>query len=704
MAVTWCVFANIFPEGVVVLGGDVLQPMNFEKSWPEMHYEYLGRVSLFYGVFFLLERLSVSESGQLSWYLGMFLFAAYLSFYGFAQLVFRRASDMMKTLVALLYATNIYTLYIFTATWGFTHYQILYVFIPVLTGLYIRALTEEKTYAFSRWFLLAVAFASVGFGNPAFALGLGIYFMVLTVGIFTVQVAQFDGATVKKMAAIALGAFLLNAYWILPLLPQVRSGVASVSASTDIVLSDSLRKTSAAFFDTIRLLQTHESELYYPRNFPYPSFEWMKDIIATLAFVPFFLVLAMLYKKREDDRRIRFLFMGLFTVMAALVAHVRFPFDGINSIVFQLPGLNVLRGWDKLAIYMPFILSVLVLDVLMFWQRKRSANVVGVLFFFLTVLLALPFYVGGIQTKMSYILAGNSKKDFQTAGYSALVRIPKPYYDIGSLFERDREENKIARLPFSPGSSVGRINLPEWGVNGPSVENALYSKKYIEPNNVYFSDWMFAKDFEKSQSDPRWITDWYGLVGVKYVMWHKDAKREDIEAMSEAVKYLKARGDISVMTENKWFTLYRIDDASVFPYVYGNSGDTTLYPMVAGMSEKVGELRRNTAPLKYERKNPREIVVSIDAKKGRDTAVFLNEKFDSLWKAEFVSSGGERTVLIRDENVRYANAWRIDERHRSGSIDIYYGPARFLKVGIVISAATLIAVLGGLAVSVRKMT
>ena len=49
---------------------------------------------------------------------------------------------------------------------------------------------------------------------------------------------------------------------------------------------------------------------------------------------------------------------------------------------------------------------------------------------------------------------------------------------IQDVLRSDTEDNKIAILPYSPGSSVGRVYLPGWQVNGPHIAQALYDKKF----------------------------------------------------------------------------------------------------------------------------------------------------------------------------------------------------------------------------------
>ena len=702
VALGWVVVINHFPAGHIILGGDVLQPINLKEQFANFHYGWFaGRGSLFYGMFYLLDVLGVTSTAQLSWYLGIFLFCAYVSFALFCRLIFPHASKLIAAGMSLFYATNVYTLYIFTATWGFTGYQILYVFIPALTGLYMKAF-ETRKWSFAFLFLLTGFLASTSFSNPAFAVSLGIYFLLLTTTLFVFRFTSLDRDAMKRLIFLIVGSFLLNAYWLLPVAPQIRGGVEAISASSDIVLSESLAKTSNAIFDTLRLLPTHEQKIYYPYNFPYPSISWVKPGIALLAFIPFFIILVGLFRRKSAEQKtLYFIFFSLFVVFIALVARVRFPFDAFNLILFQLPGLNALRGWDKLAIYTPFILSVLLLGFFTAQQGKKYFKIALTSFGVVALLLALPFYAGGIQTELSYILSGNKKKDFTTASYSALVKIPDPYYAVADIFKEDQSGSKISMLPFSPGSSVGRVNLPQLKINGPHMGNGLYVKKYVELTEEYIPNWFFAKEFDRSEYDPQWITDLYGLIGIGYVFYHHDAKPKALEKFEPARKYLVDKGTLQPLAENEWFTLYRLDKQYLFPYAYANPDAMMLESRVDGLSEKVRDFRSRMTPLSYEHKNPRAIIISADAV-ASDAFVFLNERYDPLWQAKYVAPGGKRVALARNDDVKYANAWKTTTIDPQGKISIYYMPVRLLYIGEWVSGIALLCVVVGTVAVWRK--
>ncbi len=699
----WVVFVNRFPAGHIIVGGDVLQPINLKEQLASFHYGWFsGRVSIFYSLFYVLDRLGVTDTGQLSWYLSVFVFGAYLSFTMFARQVFPRTPKWLTAVMALFYATNVYTLYVFTATWGFTNYQILYVFIPALTGSFIQALRSRKP-GDSFPFFLIVSLASTSFGNPAFAVSLTIYFFLLTVLLFIFRIVTFDWDVAKRIAILIVGALLLNIYWILPLIPQARAGVDELSNSTVIVLSDTLAKTSNTIFDTMRLLTTYEHDTYYPYNFPFMSVAWARYIIEFLSFAPFFLVLSGLFIWKSGERKLLyFAFFTLFMVFIALVARVRFPFDSFNVFFFKLPGINALRGWDKLAIFTPFILSSLLLGFFSELFGKTWFRTAFAVFISVALLLSLPFYTGGIQTKMSYILATSKGKDFATAKYSALVKLPEPYYSVANILGSDPVENKVAMLPYSPGTSVGRVNLPKLQMNGPDPANALYTKKYVELNGAYFGNWSFADEFSEKAYDPQWITDLYGLLGVKYVFYHHDAKPSALESFEPARQYLEGKGILRPIKENEWFTLYDIDSQYVFPYVYAGPDVVTIDQNVAGLSTKIRDLHTHITALPYDRSGTMEINVPASGL-GTDSFVYLNEKYDPLWHAEYVSPDGRRSLLERQDDVRYANAWKVGSVDPAGSIDIYSVPIRFLLVGEWLSGITFLGVIAGAVwVSKRK--
>lgn len=698
----WAIFINLFPKDYIILGGDILQPINMADHFAFYYYEWSGRVSLFYGIFYFLDKFGVSDAMQISWYLGIFLLGSYFSFLTFCRLAFPKLSQRVSVLSALFYAANLYTLYVFTATWGYSSYQIIYVFIPVLVGLFLRALESGKSLDVL-FFLVTSFFLSMSFGNPAFALSLSIFFVFLTILLFLFRFIEFDKKAGTRIATMALGALLLNIYWILPLYPQMQSGIKEIYSSEEVDLKERLQKTSNAISDTIRLLSTSEQNRYFPVNFPYPTISWLEHGVVSLACVPFlFTLIGHAQKRKSREYKLYGAFFALMVIFIALVARVRFPFDIVNNFLFQLPGLNTLRGYDKLATFVPFLLSVLLAMFLVAEQEKRHFKFLSAFFFVLIVILALPFYVGGIQTKLSYILSNNKSKDFNTAKQSALINIPEEYADAIPVLNQGKNNSKVSMLPFSAGSSVGRVDLPTLKINGPHFARYYYNRSFVELTEPYIPGWKFADDFENEQYDPQWIADLFGLLGVEYIFYHKDAKPSSMEKMEPARAYLENIGAVHRILDNDSFTLYQVDKSRIFPYVYRTDAkDLFIQANPEALSEKARAIHSSISEVGYTVENPKEIVVQVDTLT-EASHIFLNQKKDPLWVAQYVTPDGTRTFLEKDDSVTYANAWKTDKQLTSGSIRVYYSPITLFFLGKTISGVVLMLVVLGIIYQVRK--
>ena len=689
------VLVNLFPDGYAIVGADVTQYINLSENYKSLSYEWFGRVSLFYLPFYLLDKIGISATGQLSWYLGLFLFGAYFSFLGFARLTFPKIREAVLAFGALFYAANIYTLYIFTSTWGYTHYPILYIFIPILTGLYVKALQEPRK-IFPGLFLLTVALASMSFSNPAFALSLGIYFALLTSVLFVFRIVRLDRKVIGVMVALSLFSVALNAYWILPTATQMSAGIEGVASSTDINLAESLRKTSNTIFDTLRMVQTHEKGLFYPYNFPYPEFAWFKQILVALSLAPIALILFgfMLFRRSISGRGDLGWYLALFFMLAVLVplvARVRAPFE-FNDFLFQLPGISVLRGYDKLAIYTPFLIVTLSFLALAAREGKRYFRLLLGASFLVLFLLALPFFVGGIQTRLSAAFANDSAKDFRKASYSSLVKIPDGYHTLREMLPTD-DDGKVTALPFSPASSVGRVDLSGWKANGPSIiPRMLPGKGYVEPNSDHIPGVRFVRDYGDPDRDPEKLLDLYGLLGIRYIVYHKDVPTERFRKADPARVYMEERGFIRKLSETDSFFLYRLEDRFIFPYAYSGRSGFSVGPKTYDISERVDELRISLESVPYVREHPRHIRLTI-GNVSSERSVYLNEKYDELWEAVYIAPDGSRTILKRDERVNFANAWKAGKRLSGGSIEITHKSFRWLVIGLWISGATLLFVI-----------
>lgn len=683
------IIQNLFPGGFIIAGEDTTQLINAKENFGNIFYDWQGRASIFYSLFYFLDKIGISSTGQLSWYLGIFIVGSYISFDLFTRLIFKKVNQLNRFLISLFYALNLYTLYIFTYSWGYSYYQSLYIFIPLLVGLYLRFLKDKK-FIFGAWFVLALLAGSSGFGNSAFALSSAIVFFLLTCFLLIFRFIKLEKELIKKLPLLILFSILINSYWILPALIQVPVGVKALATNNILDLAWWLQHSSNPIYNTIRLIQG-DGQWYFPQNFPYSNFEYLKNYFIALSFLPFLSIIFSIAQKK-NNKKLYWPFLSIFIILIAGTTRVRFPFEKINNFIFQLPGFNTLRGYEKFAIFIPFIMAVLILFFLI-QSRGRKYHKVSVIIICFILLLPLPFYTGKLQQNMSFIFTGEKVKDYQESEYSFLVKIPREYYEIRDIINNDTEEFKIASLPYNVIGSIGWANYPKWKLQGSDVTKYLYNKFLIDSNQFYFNYWIFAREFNESNYDPIWIVKLLGMINAKYIIYHKDVAENFIDKTKEKIEYLENQEVIKKITENDYFILYEIQNQYRMPYLFGINENLILPENPKVINGNFAILKDNITQIFPSDKNSQKrIVVSLN-KKEKTNYLVLNEPYDPNWRAFYVDNEEGGHQLLQVKSLNYANGWIIDKEMKSGKVIIEYWPIRLLYIGIGLSLLSLVVII-----------
>ncbi|MFC1756514.1 hypothetical protein ACFLY1_01010, partial [Patescibacteria group bacterium] len=496
------VVINRFPAGYVFGGGDTIQLIEAKDSFKNLFFDWQGRAGIFYAVFYFLSFIGINDTIQLSFYLGIFIIGSYISFDLFTRLIFKETPAITRLLISLFYALNLFTLYAFTANWGYSYFLSLYIFVPILVGLYMKYIKTGK-YIFGAFFVLVLFFGSSGFGNPAFAISFSILLFFLTLTLFIVGKIEINQKFVLNLAIISFFSVLVNAYWINTVIFIAKDEVQELFSGNIIDLNWWLSHTSNPIINTVRLM--HYSNDYFPDNFPYKA-DFLKTVFKLLSFLPIILIISgliFLRKMRSTYKKYFLSFGALLTLLVVLVARLRPPFEILNYYLYNTWGMNTLRGYDKTAIYVPFIIGVLLLIFFIHMKNKKMALVLMLLL----ILIPFPFFTGKIQQNLSYRFS-NSKaenKDFREAKYSFLVKIPEEYFEIRNIINRDKTKSFVATLPYSSNDGSGIANYPKWQLYGADITEHLYNKDLIEANRSYFKGWNFAQEFNSESRNPEWV-------------------------------------------------------------------------------------------------------------------------------------------------------------------------------------------------------
>lgn len=682
LILSWVVFINLFPRDYVIVGGDTNQLIDLSKNFKRIFYEWNGLASLFYFIFYIIDNLGVSNSNQLSFYLGLFVFGSYISFWISTFLLNLKVTYFQRMALSLFYALNIYTLYIFTYTWGYSHYQIFYVFIPVLVGLYIKFLKSEN-FLFAAFFSLVLFFSSSGFANPAFALSFSILIMLLTVALAITGQINFGRKILLGLFFLFLVSVFINAYWILPIMPRMNAGVSNIFSGNAIDFNWWLAHTSNPIIGTLRFSQ--DSSWYFPENFPYKNILFLKNFFIFISLIPAILISLSLFLIRDKtNRKIFIAFMGIFLFFVVFVAKVRPPFEVLNHYFYNIWGINTLRGYEKFAIYTPFILTILI--SLFFIEIKKFKRI----YFFLFVLLLLcplPFYIGKIQQNMSaqFYAYKIQNMDYRKADHSFLVKIPEEYYKIKDVINSDKSIFFVTSLPYAREDSW--TDYPKWKLYGVDITRLLYDKNYLNVNSIAINSRTIAKDFnEQSEGDFSWIIKTLGAMNAKYIIYHKDVAEDLIKETKSKMDVLEEGGFIKELEDNKYFTLYKIKESYLIPYISWQKEKYNIRENLKLLNSDLDKIRENSSTANFILINPKKIIISPNEAFNN---LIIAEPYDKNWKAYYLTDKGKE-IEIKDHFLArgYANGWRIEPGANNEQILIEYYPARLLKYGITISLAT----------------
>jgi hypothetical protein len=682
------VFINLFPKGYVFGGGDTSQLINVSQgSFFKLFFDWEGRASLFYVIFYLLSLVGISNSLQLSFCLGFILFGSYLSFWFFSKLIFPKLTELPRFFASLFYALNLYTLFLFTGNWGYSHFPSLYVFIPILVGLYVKFLDSQKI-IYGLWFCLVLFLGSSGFGNPAFALSFAIFLFLLTLIFLCVKKSFLNRLFFGKIMLVVIFSLLVSASWMFPLAPQLQGGVESLASSNVVDFSSWMRSTSSPMEYTLSLF--HYSDKHFPLNFYYKNFDFLKPIFILLSFLPIILITSFLVfsKNIEKNRKVLFFsLLGLLLLFVMLVARYRFPFETINYYIYSIWGFNTLRGYDKTAIYIPFIFSFLILIGLVNFRNKKLAYALIII----SLLAPLPFYVGKLQQTAGYRV--NSKKDYREAKMSFLVKIPDEYYSIRETLNSDEKKSKIATLPETYSDGSGIVYYPKWNFYGSDILRFLYSKSFIGANSDYFKDWNYANDFsgKGSLKNNDWVVKLLGMMNAQYILFHKDAPESSVKKTLFKMKDLESRGLIKNLEENDFFILYEITGKEYIPYITWQAETFDIQGNITSIERNVEKIKASISETNFKEVNPKKFTIDLEENKEIGENLVLAETFNPLWKAYYKLDNGKEVEIKNHFKARgYANGWTVDKNIQAEKIIVEYYPIRLMWRGMIISGATVL--------------
>jgi hypothetical protein len=731
-------FINKIPGDKMVAQGDFFQGIDNIKNTSSYLFTWFNNSGqgsynplivsypyyLFQGV---LEKIGL-QSGQVAdLQIFLFLYLSFLSFYVSLRILgktfYKNFSSITSFGGALFYALNIFTFEILSYSYGYLHFFLIYIFIPILFVLFLRCILQPsiKQYAvYVPVFLLA----TISFNNVAFLASLFL-FQFLFVSVFWLFKRKLK--IIFDYLILVTIQTLLSLYFLLPFL---FSEIAYTSKLKDTqsfggnVINNIVQQTSSTLINVLRF---NTQSYHFPGINLYAT-NFLGNIIPlTIGFLPIILIVTLLlnkswkHKKQGSENIILFSLLINLLIYIILVVRISAPFEGISRFLFNLPGFLIFRSPEKIFLiynYIIVLLTTFALDYLL--SNKWRYFIIALL-----LLIPFPFYIGGIT---KYMETGFSS-DLQTPltdGYKDLVTIPHPYLDIQSEINKDPNQESIISLPYAVVNSLNWSNYPMWNFVGADFLHLLYNKFYISANTYDHPDLeteLSFKEFNDAKEDPAMLLSLIQKFSGKFVIYHKDIDPSWIEQdkyTETALQKLVVGGYLNKDTSNTYFDLYTINENYFVPLIHlnENSSSTVTFLKISPVEYKLNLHLVGDDTLTFNQSFNDQWKIYQTNKQFACGSSFIYPKYGSI---ECPSSGADLDIanlsLIFTKPIfssthaiinDYANSWQLnradlkkisgERTNPDGSVDIslelLFLPQSYFYLGLIISGTTLLACLG----------
>lgn len=475
---------------------------------------------------------------------------------------------------------------------------------------------------------------------------------------------------IKSISVVSL-FFLINAFWLLPLLSNIGSSFAS-RAEPGISDSRLLSYLSSSVSNSLRMMQ------YSGQSEPSPWIDYYNKPVVILFCLSIVVIgtISLLIKKISSVA----IFPTILLLIGLFLSKGTLPFfSGLGKIIFlSVPYVTRLfRNPTYFGSIVAFSTSILfgltlgyIFDKAAKYKHPQILIPMSIAIFFSILIYGRQFIVGSPINESS-----------PTALNQKTV-VPETFIDAAEYIRNDTGDFRIITIPMSV-SSRGSSLIFNWSsrYSGVGPEGVWSAKSTFIPTNMIVDDYtrsIFAPTKDKITQE-KWITELQNK-NVRYVTLHQDAEIPvyGLDSNNENLRtqindFVRTNPYLENVYSNNQVQIFRLKDMYFHPHVYVEG--------IPGLSTV------------FKKNNPTKYSVHIENITTSFRLVFL-ESFHQQWKVLVNDTGEsitENNHLLFDN---YANSWIIspsdlNSRHTI-DLTIEFVPQRITYVGWVISGLTLL--------------
>lgn len=668
---------NKLPNGYIISHGDGYQYFDFSYirhlnfTWDNLVGQG-GFLTIFsnYPYYFLIGTvksfLHISLNYQVSLNYLIFLLGSFWSFYLASGLLFKAKNKPNLTiLLSLIYSFNVFTLHILIDDWGCSPFYLLYILIPLIFALTYKIFLD-KGFNPKLFLFLGILFVIENIPNsnlPFFvALCILLFLLIILISFFK---KRFE---FKKIAVYCLTVLLATAWSVLPQIIEMLRQAASFNGSQSVFdLKEWIIWQSSKFPDVF----------FFIFNFSTTYLAKIHLTALCLGLFIFFLISII----KEKNKIFNLVFLTLAVVDIFLINKgVGILPKEITLAIFQNPILASLRSFDKTAIFLPFLVLVVITNYFINQSSKSSIRWSVVFLTLLSVVSVFPLFTGKALEK--YSTSFPKGKDYLSAAYAPIVKIPQEYFQLAEKLNYNLKDSKILRAPYNVINSVGWVNFPKWKLVGADPTVQLFDDPSVQMNTVgYFGVWNYGLFWNnQSAQDSKWLLPFTGLLNTDYIVYHKDVASKFVEQTKSKIEAYEKNNDITKLEENDYFALYRVNDKYSLPHFYSptnvlSTKEVDLLPEILSNPDydlrsavfvenqnesKMDQLTslpgvfQNSPTIEFKKINPTKYRLILHGAKEKFPLVF-SETFSDNWKLYLgqVGTDSENKVTLQNTLENY---------------------------------------------------
>jgi hypothetical protein len=584
------------------------------------------------------------------------------------------------------------------------NYISFFALLPLTTYLYIKGLRSLKYF----WIFvlnLVLIFFSDAFSYIAFILLIWIWLATITFFFSLVSMSkQVIFFSLKYLLLNLIIFFLINSWWILPLVNLNISGGASGTTNifmnqSNQLLLDALSKTSGNLNGIFKFVNS---------SFLAPdSLSWMMVYYSPFLYIiQFFFMGSILYFLIRQKKDPLVLFLGCLLITIIFLSKGNSPPFGevYNFIYRKILILQVFRNpFEKFGFLLSLIASVLLAPSL--WEvNNRLPN--SLKRFFYPVVIMVTVLLLGFPSYSGLVLTNKFPPTNDPAiGYQ--VKVPQYYREVDEWLKNKGDNFRYIGLPLK---DEGITYKWEKGYAGAELTVPLFSNSglLLNTSTPFFN--QIVPQVEKTIFSGEDFSKLANLINARFYLlrYDIDYKLRGMTDPQEIEKVLVARekngevkkiitfGKVEVWENLKWkdSTFYPAtkvfnieNDLNNLASIDVSKGEFLISDERGSSVDRIIQPNNLLPETTYKKINSTNYLVHVRGATKPFVVVF-SELYNQDWKASY----DDKSILENHIQANiYANGWVVD-RQGDFNISVVFTPQKWMDIGEKISITSYIIV------------